>query len=145
MKQPCTVSTTRTGNRLPGNNFSPRNSQVPSIAGRCEIDLIFDHKTFKFKVNERLHIRSVLADSKGRIWLGNNGIGVILKKGDAITHFSKEHGKLIPMNEFEANTKMQQFAKNTRLQSVLPLKKIQKVTFGLEIEIQEPGNTTVKH
>lgn len=78
---------------------------------------IFDHKT----LNELLHIRSVLADSKGRIWIGNNGIGVILKKGDSITHFSKEQGKLIPMNEFEANTKTQQFAKNTGLQSVFAI------------------------
>lgn len=82
---------------------------------------IFDHKTLKLKDNEFLHIRSVLADSKGRIWIGNNGIGVILKKGDSITHFSKEQGKLIPMNEFKANTKTQQFAKNTGLQSVFAI------------------------
>lgn len=82
---------------------------------------IFDHKTLKLKDNELLHIRSVLADSKGRIWIGNNGIGVILKKGDTITHFSKEQGKLIPMTEFVANTKTQQFAKNTGLQSVFAI------------------------
>lgn len=82
---------------------------------------IFDHKALKIKDNELLHIRSVLADSKGRIWIGNNGIGVILKKGDSITHFSKEQGKLVPMNEFEANTKTQQFAKNTGLQSVFAI------------------------
>ncbi len=82
---------------------------------------IFDHKTLKLKDNELLHIRSVLADSKGRIWIGNNGIGVILKKGDFITHFSKEQGKLIPMKEFEANTKTQQFSKNTGLQSVFAI------------------------
>src|SRR5690606_28262230 len=82
---------------------------------------IFDHETLKVKDNELLHIRSVLADSKGRIWIGNNGIGVILKKGDSITHFSKEQGKLIPMNEFDANTKTQQFAKNTGLQSVFAI------------------------
>lgn len=81
----------------------------------------FDHKTLKLNDNERLHIRSVLADSKGRIWIGNNGIGVILKKGDSITHFSKEQGRLIPMNEFESNTKTKQFAKNTGLQSVFAI------------------------
>jgi len=85
----------------------------------------FEHKNLKLRDNEVLHIRSVLADSKGRIWIGNNGIGVILKKGDSITHFSKEQGKLIPMNEFEENIKTEQFAKNTGLQSVLLLKKIQ--------------------
>ncbi|MBI9039952.1 two-component regulator propeller domain-containing protein [Lutibacter sp.] len=82
---------------------------------------IFDHKNLKLKDNELLHIRSVLADSKGRIWIGNNGIGVILKKGNSITHFSKEQGKLIPMNEFEANFKKQQFDKNTGLQSVFAI------------------------
>lgn len=82
---------------------------------------IFDHKALNLKDNEPLHIRSVLADSKGRIWIGNNGIGVLLKKGDSIIHFSKEQGKLIPMNAFEANTKSQQFAKNTGLQSVFAI------------------------
>lgn len=82
---------------------------------------IFDNEKLNVKHDELLHIRSVLADSKGRIWIGNNGIGVILKKGDAITHFSKEQGKLIPMNEFKANTQTQQFVKNTGLQSVFAI------------------------
>lgn len=82
---------------------------------------IFDNEKLNLKDNELLHIRSVLADSKGRIWIGNNGIGVILKKGASITHFSKEQGRLIPMNEFEANTKTKQFAKNTGLQSVFAI------------------------
>lgn len=81
----------------------------------------FDDKTFKLKDNESLHIRSVLADSKGRIWVGNNGIGVMLINGTAITHFSKEQEKLMPMKEFEANTKSNQFAKNTGLQSVFAI------------------------
>ncbi len=37
---------------------------------------------------QALHIRSILEDSKGRLWIGNNGIGVLLKQGDSITHFS---------------------------------------------------------
>lgn len=82
---------------------------------------IFDDEKFNLKNNELLHVRSVLADSKGRVWIGNNGIGVILINGNAITHFSKEQGKLIPMNEFETNTKTQQFTKNTGLQSVFAI------------------------
>ena len=35
-----------------------------------------------------LHIRSILEDSKGRLWIGNNGIGVLLKEGDSIINFS---------------------------------------------------------
>lgn len=43
---------------------------------------------------EPLHIRSILEDSKGRLWIGNNGIGVLLKEGDVIINFS-EKNKLI--------------------------------------------------
>lgn len=82
---------------------------------------VWDPNTFKLKENESLHIRSVKADSKGRIWIGNNGIGVLLIKGDFIIHFSKEQGKLLPMSEFETNTRTQQFAKNTGLQSVFAI------------------------
>lgn len=38
-----------------------------------------------------MHVRSVLEDSKGRLWIGNNGIGVLLKEGDSITHFSRKN------------------------------------------------------
>lgn len=73
------------------------------------------------KESEKIHVRSILEDSQGRLWIGNNGIGVILKSGESIINFSKIQGKLIPMNEFEANTKTQQFAKNTGLQAVFAI------------------------
>ncbi|WP_177765631.1 two-component regulator propeller domain-containing protein [Flavobacterium sp. I3-2] len=82
---------------------------------------IFDNYKLNLKDDEYLHIRSVLADSKGQIWIGNNGIGVILLKGDSIIHFSKEQKKLIPINEFKTNTKSEQFNKNTGLQSVFAI------------------------
>lgn len=69
----------------------------------------------------KVHVRSIFEDSQGRLWIGNNGIGVILKNGDSITHFSKEKGKLIPMDEFESNIQSQQFTKNTGLQSVFAI------------------------
>ena len=40
----------------------------------------------------RLHVRAVFEDSQGRLWIGNNGIGVILREGDASTRFTQEHG-----------------------------------------------------
>lgn len=43
-----------------------------------------------------LHIRSILADSKGRLWIGNNGIGVLLKEDDSIINFSKEKNLIHP-------------------------------------------------
>ncbi|ATL48357.1 diguanylate cyclase [Chitinophaga caeni] len=57
---------------------------------------IFDHKTLKLKDNELLHIRSVLADSKGRIWIGNNGIGVLLMEGNSIINFSEKYNLIHP-------------------------------------------------
>lgn len=39
-----------------------------------------------------LHIRSVLADSKGRIWIGNNGIGILLLQGNSAINFSDKNG-----------------------------------------------------
>jgi ligand-binding sensor domain-containing protein len=71
--------------------------------------------------SEKIHVRSIFEDSQGRLWIGNNGIGVILKNGDSIINFSKEKGKLIPMNEFEANAQSNQFAKNTGLQAVFAI------------------------
>ncbi len=86
-----------------------------------KITNVFDTKNLKLKDHEDLHIRSVLADSKGRIWIGNNGIGVVLKSGDSIINFSKDQGKLIPLNEFEANAQSKQFYKNTGLQAVFAI------------------------
>jgi len=40
----------------------------------------------------RLHVRCVFEDSRGRLWIGNNGIGVLLREGQATTHFTQEHG-----------------------------------------------------
>ncbi len=43
-----------------------------------------------------LHIRSILEDSKGRLWIGNNGIGILLKEGDSIINFSNKHRLIHP-------------------------------------------------
>lgn len=45
---------------------------------------------------EPLHIRSIFEDSKGRLWIGNNGIGVLLKEGDSIINFSRENNLIHP-------------------------------------------------
>lgn len=45
---------------------------------------------------EPLHIRSILEDSKGRLWIGNNGIGVLLKDGDSIINFSNKNNLIHP-------------------------------------------------
>lgn len=45
---------------------------------------------------EALHIRSIFADSKGRLWMGNNGIGVLLKEGDEVINFSNKYQLIAP-------------------------------------------------
>ncbi len=42
--------------------------------------------------NKRLHVRSLLEDSQGRLWIGNNGIGVLLYDGQAVSNFTEQHG-----------------------------------------------------
>lgn len=42
-------------------------------------------------VSKYMHVRSILEDSKGRLWIGNNGIGVQLKEKDSIIHFSERY------------------------------------------------------
>ncbi|MCH8052578.1 MAG: hypothetical protein IH895_00810, partial [Planctomycetes bacterium] len=39
-----------------------------------------------------LHVRSIFEDSKGRLWIGNNGIGVLLHHGDATINFTQKNG-----------------------------------------------------
>lgn len=57
---------------------------------------IFDAEKLNLRDYERLHIRSVLADSKGRIWIGNNGIGVLLMKDNFIINFSEKNNLIHP-------------------------------------------------
>lgn len=58
----------------------------------------FDNKKFTILNDEQLgfdyhtgylHVRSILEDSKGNLWIGNNGIGVLKYKGDSIINFSE--------------------------------------------------------
>lgn len=58
---------------------------------------VYDNSYFGY--NEEtgyLHVRSIFEDSKGRLWIGNNGIGVMLKEGDSIVNFSDQHGLIHP-------------------------------------------------
>lgn len=58
---------------------------------------IINDETLGFDRNiAPLHIRSIFEDSKGRLWIGNNGIGVLLKEGDSIINFSEKHNLIHP-------------------------------------------------
>lgn len=54
--------------------------------------IIINDETLGFtKETDKLHVRSILEDSKGKLWIGNNGIGVLLKDGDSTINFSEKH------------------------------------------------------
>ena len=52
----------------------------------------FDQSNLALKEGELLHIRSVFADSQGRIWVGNNGIGVLRIQENSGINFSEKMG-----------------------------------------------------
>ncbi|MEZ4804470.1 MAG: two-component regulator propeller domain-containing protein [Bacteroidia bacterium] len=47
----------------------------------------------------RVHVRSVFEDSKGSLWIGNNGIGVWMKDGDTIINFSEKYNLIHPASK----------------------------------------------
>lgn len=58
---------------------------------------IINDETLGFDRNiAPLHIRSIFEDSKGKLWIGNNGIGVLLKQGDSIINFSEKNNLIHP-------------------------------------------------
>ena len=62
---------------------------------------IIDHtQLLRQNLSGQLHIRSIYQDATGRLWIGNNGIGVLLKQGDSIINFSEAQG-LIDANSFK--------------------------------------------
>jgi len=48
------------------------------------------------KETGELHVRSILEDSKGRLWIGNNGIGVLLFGNDTVINFSEKNNLIHP-------------------------------------------------
>lgn len=66
---------------------------------------IFDDEKLSLKDHEQLHIRSVLADSKGRIWIGDNGIGVLLMEGDSVINFSEKNNLIHPASTRRGDNK----------------------------------------
>jgi len=50
--------------------------------------------------NEFVHIRSLLLGTKNNLWIGNNGVGILLKQDNTIKNFSREQGKLMSFDNF---------------------------------------------
>lgn len=86
-----------------------------------KLSIINDETLGYLDPEDRVHVRCVLEDSKGRLWIGNNGIGILLKEGESIVNFSRQQGKLLPSQEFEANTLAKRSSWNKGLQSVFAI------------------------
>ena len=54
--------------------------------------IIDDQSLAAIKPLNSMHVRSIFEDSKGNLWIGNNGIGVLLKTGNTIINFSAQYG-----------------------------------------------------
>lgn len=59
---------------------------------------INNETTARQQTNSNLHVRSIMEDASGRLWIGNNGIGVLLYSNDTLVNFSKEQGLLHPLS-----------------------------------------------
>lgn len=67
--------------------------------------VIINDETLKLKSETgELHIRSILEDSQGRLWIGNNGIGVLLKEDDTIVNFSETNNLIHPTSSSRATS-----------------------------------------
>ena len=53
---------------------------------------IINNKSLGLNQEAGLHIRSIFEDSKGNLWIGNNGIGVLRYDGDTIINFTELQG-----------------------------------------------------
>lgn len=50
-----------------------------------------DERLQRTEANGRMHCRCVFEDSRGNLWIGNNGIGVLLWDGTNVTDFTQLH------------------------------------------------------
>jgi len=54
---------------------------------------ILDDRTLGLAAaDEPFHVRSVFEDSRGVLWIGNNGLGVLRYDGRSLSNFTQQHG-----------------------------------------------------
>jgi ligand-binding sensor domain-containing protein len=63
------------------------------------LPVLDDNSLNQIKPINRLHVRSIFEDSQGRLWIGNNGIGVLQKNGNTLINFSKKMGLIHPASQ----------------------------------------------
>ena len=64
---------------------------------------VFGKEQLNVSDDDYIHMRSVLADSKGQVWMGNNGIGVLLYDGISAINFSEKQGLIHPFSKRNGN------------------------------------------
>lgn len=57
-----------------------------------EVEVIDNDRAGLGEATGFLHVRSLYADSRGTLWIGNNGLGVLRYADGELTNFSKEQG-----------------------------------------------------
>lgn len=101
-----------TPNQNTNKNFYPvsmiykgkRNLWLASYSGFFGFDgktmMVLNNKSFNFNnISQQFHIRGIFEDSKGNLWIGNNGLGVGVLKFDGVSMFSFTEGNgLITLN-----------------------------------------------
>jgi len=82
--------------------------------GTIQVVIGFKDETFKTigqtvtgNVNEPSHIRGIYADSKGNLWMADNGNGVFVFNGDTTINFTKFHH--LDKGDTEGNTLLRSF------------------------------------
>jgi hypothetical protein len=59
--------------------------------GGAELSIVDRARMGRSEDPREVGIRGLLADSRGRLWLADNGYGVIVLEGDDVTHFTAKH------------------------------------------------------
>lgn len=57
-----------------------------------EVSLVNDQTLGFTQESGILHVRSILEDTHGRLWIGNNGIGLLLSENGTVINFSEKNG-----------------------------------------------------
>ncbi len=67
-------------------------SAASLITGQSAFTIIDDEYLGLNEETGFLHVRCIMEDSKGNLWIGNNGIGVLLYDGNKAINFSEKQG-----------------------------------------------------
>lgn len=65
--------------------------------------IIDRHRLREAGISGEPHVRSLFEDRTGKLWIGNNGIGVLLLEGDSLVHFSRKMNLVSPLSRLNGS------------------------------------------